>query len=39
MVDKVRTIPRDKAGDPFGVLELRTMSAVNRALAVFLGLG
>jgi mRNA interferase MazF len=39
MVDKAHTIPRDKAGDPFGVLEPRTLSAVNRALAVFLGLG
>ena len=39
MVDKVHTIPRDKAGEPFGELELRTLTAVNRALAVFLGLG
>ena len=39
MVDKAHTIPRDKAGDPFGELESRTLTAVNRALAVFLGLG
>ena len=39
MVDKAHTIPRDKAGVPFGELEARRMTAVNRALAVFLGLG
>jgi mRNA interferase MazF len=39
MVDKAHTIPRDKAGDPFGELEARTMTAVDRALAVLLGLG
>jgi len=39
MVDKAHTIPRDKAGEPFGELEPRTMTAVDRALAVFLGLG
>jgi mRNA interferase MazF len=39
MVDKAHTIPRDKAGDPFGEIEARTMTAVNRALTVFLGLG
>ena len=39
MVDKTHTIPRDKAGECFGSLEARTMTAVNRALAVFLGLG
>jgi mRNA interferase MazF len=39
MVDKPHTIPRDKAGDPFGELESRTMMAVERALVVFLGLG
>lgn len=39
MVDKAHTIPRDKAGEPFGQLEARTLTAVNRALAVFLGLG
>ncbi len=39
MIDKAHTIPRDKAGDPFGRREARTLTAVNRALAVFLGLG
>ena len=39
MVDKAHTIPRDKAGECFGSLEARTMTAVNRALAVFLGMG
>jgi mRNA interferase MazF len=39
MVDKAHTIPRDKAGEPFGELEPRTLTAINRALAVFLGLG
>lgn len=39
MVDKAHTIPLDKAGKPFGKLDARTMTAVNRALAVFLGLG
>ena len=38
MVDKAHTIPRDKAGTPFGKLEARTMTAVDRALAVFLGM-
>ena len=38
MVDKAHTIPRDKAGDHFGELELRTLKAVDRSLAVFLGL-
>jgi len=39
MVDKAHTIPRDKAGGAFGELEPRTLAAVNRALAIFLGLG
>jgi mRNA interferase MazF len=39
MVDKAHTIPRDKAGVAFGELELRTLRAVDRSLAVFLGLG
>ena len=39
MVDKAHTIPSDKAGEAFGELEARTLAAVNRALAVFLGLG
>ena len=39
MVDKAHTIPRDEADDPFGELESRTLKAVDRALAVLLGLG
>ena len=39
MVDKAHTIPRNKARTPFGKLESRTLMAVDRALAVFLGLG
>jgi mRNA interferase MazF len=39
MVDKAHTIPRDKAGEPFGQLETRTLTTVDRAIAVFLGLG
>jgi mRNA interferase MazF len=39
MVDKAHTIPRDKAGEAFGEVDARTLAAVNRALAVFLGLG
>lgn len=39
MVDKAHTIPREKAGEPFGELEPQIMTAIDRALAVFLGLG
>ncbi len=39
MVDKAHTIPRDKAGAPLGALDPRTLKAVDRSLAVFLGLG
>jgi mRNA interferase MazF len=39
MIDKTHTIPRDKTGEPFGKLDAQTLTAVNRALAVFLGLG
>ena len=39
MVDKAHTVPRDKAGEPFGELEARTLTAVDRALVVFMGLG
>jgi mRNA-degrading endonuclease toxin of MazEF toxin-antitoxin module len=38
MVGNAHTIPRDKAGEPFGELEPRTLTAVDRALVVFLGL-
>jgi mRNA interferase MazF len=37
MVDKVQTIPRDKAGAVFGHMSEEDMLAVSRALAVFLG--
>ena len=37
MVDKVQTIPREKIGAVFGRLAEEDMLAVNRALAVFLG--
>jgi mRNA interferase MazF len=38
MVDKAHTIPREKAGRPLGKLDAHTMMAVNRALAVFMGI-
>ena len=37
MVDKTATIPRSKAGPVIGRLSDTEMSAVNRALALFLG--
>jgi mRNA interferase MazF len=39
MVDKTHTIPKDKVGEPFGKVDSQTLTAVNRAFAVFLGLG
>jgi mRNA interferase MazF len=39
MVDKAHTIPRAQAGEAFGTLEPRALTEVDRALAVFLGLG
>jgi mRNA interferase MazF len=38
MVDKPQSIPREKIGTVLGHLDDETMLAVNRALAVFLGL-
>jgi mRNA interferase MazF len=38
MVDKPQTPPRDKVGATFGRLDDATMLAVNRALALLLGL-
>ena len=38
MVDKPQTPPRSKVGEAFGRLDDATMLAVNRALALFLGL-
>lgn len=38
MVDKASTLPKDKIGKPFGRLKQADMQAVDRALAVFLGI-
>jgi mRNA interferase MazF len=38
MVDKAQTVPRDKVGAAFGRLATDSMLAVDRALAVFLGI-
>lgn len=38
MVDKLQTVPRGKIGKIFGRLDDDAMVAINRALAVFLGL-
>lgn len=38
MVDKAMTVKADKLGEPFGRLDDEAMVAVNRALALFLGL-
>jgi len=38
MIDKVQTPPVARIAEPFGRLDGATMAAVNRALAVFLGL-
>jgi len=38
MIDKAYTVPREKIGKTIGHLNDETMLAVNRALAVFLGL-
>ena len=38
MVDKPQTVARDKLGAVFGHMDDETMLAVNRALAVFLGI-
>jgi mRNA interferase MazF len=37
MADKCSTLPRNKVGDVFGHLGDPDMTAVNRALAIFLG--
>ena len=37
MVDKAHTVSRDKVGQVIGRLDDRTLLAVNRAMAVFLG--
>jgi mRNA interferase MazF len=38
MIDKVQTVPREKAGETIGHIQAETMIEVNRALAVFLGI-
>lgn len=38
MVDKVQSVPRDRLGPAFGRLDDATLVAVNRALALYLGL-
>jgi mRNA interferase MazF len=37
MIDKIGTLPRAKVGPPFGRVAEDDMTAVNRALAIFLG--
>ncbi|QEL23056.1 type II toxin-antitoxin system PemK/MazF family toxin [Bosea sp. F3-2] len=39
MIDKAMTVRRDRIGQVFGRLDPETMIAVNRSLALFLGLG
>ena len=38
MVDKIQTVPRDKAGTTIGTLHEDKLVALDRALAVFLGI-
>lgn len=38
MIDRVSTVPRTRTGEPFGRLDAAAMSAVDAALAGFLGL-
>jgi len=38
MVDKAQTVPREKVGAAFGRVDEAILVAVNRALALFLGL-
>jgi mRNA interferase MazF len=37
MVDKPQSVAREKVGEPFGRLDDEAMVAVNRALAIFIG--
>lgn len=39
MVDKITTVPREKAGEVFGRLEEEHLREVERLLAVWLGIG
>jgi mRNA interferase MazF len=38
MIEKIGTLPREKVGAPFGRLSDPDLTAVNRALAIFLGI-
>ncbi len=38
MIDRAISVPRDKAGAAFGMLDAQTMHSVDRVLAAFLGL-
>jgi mRNA-degrading endonuclease toxin of MazEF toxin-antitoxin module len=38
MLDRITTAPRERVGRRIGRVDAATMHAVNRALAVFLGL-
>ena len=38
MIDRLQSVPRDRLGPVFGHADDETMLAVNRALAVFVGL-
>lgn len=39
MIDKIHTVSRERCGEPFGHLEEDRMVAVNRLMALFLGMG
>ena len=39
MIDKIQTIPAEKAGTVIGKLDDSALVAINRALALFLGFG
>ncbi len=39
MIDKITTVPREKAGNVFGKLEVRTLKEAQGLLAVWLGIG
>lgn len=38
MVDKIHTVSREKLSEPFGAFDDEIMLAINRALALFLGI-
>ena len=38
MIDKITTVPRDKASDVFGQLEMDHMREAERLMAVWLGI-